>query len=110
MGSQFFLLFLVTILVTRIFVFLFPIPSPTIGKLRTHHYIFGVAGILVGLLIHSVIIYSIGFGLFIDELTYLIIGGKTHRDNYSKISLFGTLFFVILVFLFRDFIVMPFGS
>ncbi len=102
MNIYFFFTFLITILATRLFLFLRPIPAPTIGKFRTHHYMFGLLGIVVGLLIHSVLVFAIGLGLFVDELTYILIGGKTHADNYSKISLLGTLFFIVLVFIFRN--------
>lgn len=86
----------------RLFLFLHPIPAPTIGKFRTHHYMFGILGVILGLITGSLVIYAIGLGLFVDELTYLLMGGKTHADNYSKISLMGTLFFIILVFIFRN--------
>ena len=104
MANQFFLIFLATILITRIVVYLRPVPSPTIGNFRLHHYMYGIVLIVIGLIASFMPIYAVGFGLFIDELTYLIIGGKTHEDNYSKKSLVGTLFFIILAFFFRDYI------
>jgi len=69
---------------------------------------YGLIGIFAGLTFTSVTIYAIGLGLFVDELAYLLIGGKNHKDNYSKISLFGTLFFVILVLTFRNYFILPF--
>ena len=102
MSNQFFLIFLVTILITRLFLFLRPIPAPTIGKFRTHHYMFGILGIFIGFFMHWLVIYAIGWGLFVDELTYLLIKGKNHEDNYSTISLMGTLIFIILIFIFRN--------
>jgi len=110
MNTYFFLIFIITILVTRILVFLHPIPAPTIGKLRTHHYMFGILGVISGLITGSLIIYAIGLGLFVDELTYLLTGGKTHKDNYSKISLLGTLFFVVIVFILKGYLTLPFGT
>lgn len=101
LSNQPFLIFFVTILIVRIFVFLKPIPSPTIKGFRTHHYMYGIILILAGIIFNSMIVYAIGLGLFVDELTYILIGGKTHKDNYSKTSLFGTLLFTILVFIFR---------
>ena len=108
MSNYFFLIFLATVVITRLFIFVFPIPAPTFGKFRINHYMYGLIGIFAGLTFNSVMIYAIGIGLFVDELTYLLIGGKNHKDNYSKISLFGTLFFVILVFIFRNFFILPF--
>lgn len=106
--NRFFIIFFVTIAVTRAFLFLFPISSPTIGKFRVHHYMYGILGILIGLLFQSLIVYAVGFGLFVDELTFLLMGGKTHEDNYSRISLFGTLFFVVLVFILRGYLTLTF--
>ena len=70
---------------------------------------YGIIGILIGLSAHSILIYGIGAGLFIDELSYLIMRGKDHKDNYSKVSLFGTSIFVILIFVFKDYLVLPFA-
>ena len=99
---MFFPLFLVTIVITRVFVYLKPIPSPTIRGFRTHHYMYGIAIAIIGAFAHNIILYAIGLGLFIDELGYLLINGKTHEDNYSKPSLILLAIFVILVFLFRE--------
>lgn len=104
MDDYFFTIFLATVAITRLLIFIFPIPAPTFGKFRIHHYMYGLIGILMGIVFHSVLIYAIGFGLFVDELTYLLIGGKNHKDNYSKVSLLGTLFFVIIVFVFREYL------
>ncbi len=106
--NYFFLIFLITIIITRVVIFFYPIPSPTIGKFRLHHYMYGILGIIIGLFLNSIIVYAIGLGLFIDELTYVLMNGKTHEDNYSKISLIGTLFFVILIFFLRNYLVLPF--
>lgn len=84
MNEYFFFVFLTTIVITRLFLFFYPFPAPTIGKFRVHHYMYGIVGILVGLSVQSILLYAIGTGLFIDELTYLIIRGKDHEDNYSK--------------------------
>jgi len=109
MNNYFFLIFLATIIITRLFIFIYPIPAPTFIKFRIHHYMYGVAGLLIGIMFHSILIYAIGLGLFVDELTYLLIQGKNHKDNYSKISLLGTLFFVAIVFIFRNYFILPFG-
>src|SRR3989338_2037622 len=107
MSDQFFLIFISTIIITRLVVYLFPIPSPTIKSFRLHHYMFGIIGIVIGLLFSSILIYAIGIGLFIDELAYILIGGKTHKDNYSKKSLLGTVFFILLVFIFKNYLILP---
>jgi len=105
MSEKFFLVFLATILVTRLFLYIFPLPSPTIKGFRMHHWMFGLIGVVIGIIFHSLLFYAIGLGLFVDELTYLLIGGKIHEDNYSKISLFGTVVFIIIVFIFKDYLI-----
>jgi hypothetical protein len=110
MSNYFFLIFAITIVITRVVVFLYPISSPAIGKFRVHHYMYGLVVSPIGLATHSIIVYAIGLGLFADELAYLLIGGKTHQDNYSKLSLLGTLILMILVFILRDYIILPFSN
>jgi len=85
-----------------------PLPAPTVGKLRVHHYMYGLLGIVIALAIHSLILYAVGWGLFVDELTYLVIGGKTHQDNYSALSLSGTVILMVVIFFARGWIVTPF--
>jgi hypothetical protein len=104
MSNYFFIVFLITIVAVRVLIFLHPVPAPTIGKFRTHHYMFGIIGVILGLLFNSILIYAIGLGLFVDELTYLLMRGKSHEDNYSKTSLLGTLLFIIIVFLLKDYL------
>ena len=106
--DEFFLIFLATVVSVRIILFLKPIASPTIGGFRMHHYMYGIALAIFGLVVNFLTIYAIGVGLFVDELAYLLIRGKTHADNYSVKSLIGTVVFVVLVFIFRKFISLPF--
>jgi hypothetical protein len=65
---------------------------------------YGVAGIVLGFLFHSITIYAIGLGLFVGQLTYLLIQGQSHADNYSRISLLGTTLFVVLVFFLQNYL------
>lgn len=108
MVEDFFLIFVATIFIVRVFLYFKPTPSPSIAGLRLHHWMYGLIGILAALLLGSLPLYAIGIGLFVDELTYLLIGGKTHEDNYSRSSLAGTFFFVLAVFLLKDYLVFPF--
>ena len=102
----FFLIFLLTILITRVFLYFKPTPSPTIKGLRLHHYMFGLIILVFSLVMKNLILYSIGLGLFIDEFTFLLMRGKNHKDNYSKISLIGTAIFILIVFIFKKYIVL----
>lgn len=66
-----------------------------------HHWMYGVILIIVSFVASSVILYAVGLGLFVDELSYILIGEKNHKDNYSTKSLLGTVLFVIIVFIFK---------
>lgn len=105
-----FLVFLITIVTIRIALYLTPVAAPTIGGFRTHHYMYGVLGISAALMTRSLILFAISAGAFVDEATFVIMRGKTHEDNYSVLSLCGTALFVILVFTFRSWLVLPFLS
>ena len=98
----FFIIFFITILVTRVFLYVHPTPSPTINGFRTHHYMYGLVLAPVGALVGSVTIFAVGVGLFVDELGYLLIGGKTHEENYSKASLLLLTLLIVLAYIFRE--------
>ena len=98
---SFFYFFLITIFLTRVFLWLKPISSPTIKGFRVHHYMYGLILIPIGILLNDIVIYALGFGLFVDKLGYLIIRGRTHKENYSKVSLVLLAVFIILVYIFR---------
>ena len=99
-----FLFFIVTISVsvTRLVLFLFPFGSPTILGFRIHHYMYGALAVVLGLAARNMLVYSVGIGLSIDETTYLLIGGRSHRDNYSTISWVGTGMLLVVTYLARN--------
>lgn len=97
--NYFFIIFLLTIICVRLFLYFKPIPSPTIKNVRLHHYMYGLALIPIAWIFSSITLYAIGLGLFVDELSYILMRGKTHKDNYSFVSFAGTAFFVTLVYL-----------
>ncbi len=69
---------------------------------------YGIVAMLIGFFIKSIIIFAFGCGLFIDEVTYILIQGETHADNYSFKSILGTIILIIIVFIFRNLIVREF--
>jgi hypothetical protein len=71
---------------------------------------FGLAGVFLGIAFSSLTVFAIGLGLFVDELAFLLMRGKTHEDNYSKTSLLGTLFFVAVVFFIQEYLLFVFYS
>ena len=118
--DYFFLIFIGVILFVRLFLYLKPTPGPTVSGFRIHHWmvgllLLGVASLFIPL--SSTIswrvplaIFAVGLALFVDELTYLLLGGQTHADNYSKVSLVGTSLFVGIIFFVRKHIVLLFGK
>lgn len=108
MATQFFLVFLFAILVTRVFLYFKPVRSPTVAGFRFHHYMFGIALVAISLPLGWLYLYAAGLALFVDELTWLLMRGKSHEDNYSWVSLIGTVFFTLIVFMIRDYLILPF--
>lgn len=98
----FFLIFVLTILITRIFLFIKPVASPTIKGFRIHHWMYGITLIILSFIFSNITMYAVGLGLFVDELSYILIGGKTHKDNYSTKSLLGTVIFILAIYLLRN--------
>jgi uncharacterized membrane protein YcfT len=108
MDYRFFLMFVLTVVFVRAVLYFHPVPAPTIAGFRIHHYMYGLAAVAIGLATVSLPIYSIGLGLFIDELTFVLTGGKTHHDNYSLVSILGTAVLVCVVFVLKRCLVRPF--
>ena len=104
-GDKFFVIYFITVLIIRVLVFFYPIPSPTINGWRVHHFVYGVIGMPIAIVTASVPLCAISLGLFEDELTYQIMGGKNHRDNYSWVSLIGTFIVITVTFFLRNHIV-----
>lgn len=94
--DKYFIITTLTILLTRILVFVFNKHSPTIKGFRTHHWMYGLLFTIILFSISSlyknIYLLSISMGIFLDEIGFILIRGKTHEDNYSIKS------FVILIF------------
>lgn len=109
LDDKYFLFTFITILITRVIVYIFNKPSPTIKNFRTHHWMFGLFFMIILFCISSfytnIYLLSISTGIFLDEIGFIIIRGKTHTDNYSPKSFMVLLFFVLLLFIFRETIV-----
>ena len=50
----------------------------------------------------NVYLLSISVGVFLDEIGFILIKGKTHEDNYSPKSFMIILLFILLLFIFRE--------
>ena len=104
--DKFFLFTLITIIITRVSVYIFNKPSPTIKNFRTHHWMFGLLFTILLFFISNfytnVYLLSISVGVFLDEIGFILIKGKTHEDNYSPKSFMIIMLFILLLFIFRE--------
>jgi hypothetical protein len=102
-GDFFFLVFLATIVLSKILCLVKTRHSPTIKGFRTHHYMTGLLIVLISLFISNITLFAIGLGLFIDEAPLFIKWRKwTWKDNYSLESFLILLFLVLFVYIFRN--------
>ena len=103
---MFFVVFSSTIAATRVFMWMRPTHSPTIKGLRLHHYMYGLVAVPVSIVVDSLTLYAVGVGLIIDELTWLMRGGKYEIKHYMNgVSLTGNAVFALAVFFFRDYFI-----
>lgn len=104
--DRYFLFTMITIISTRLLVYLFNKPSPIIRNFRTHHWMYGLLFIIILFCISNfytnIYLFAIGTGIFLDEIGFILIRGKTHEDNYSPKSFMILLFFILLLFIFRE--------
>lgn len=107
--DEYFLFTMITIIITRALVYMFNKPSPTIKNFRMHHWMFGLFLTVIFFCISkfytNIYLLSISTGVFLDEIGFIIIGGKTHEDNYSPESFMILIFFILLLFIFRESII-----
>ena len=103
--DKFYLVTALTTWIVRVAVWLNPVASPTVNGFRFHHWMYGLAGTLLCMLLapfrKSIVALGVTIGVFIDESGYLAMGGKTHEDNYSPASFILLMLFEVMLFLFR---------
>lgn len=103
----FYLLVLLTVLIIRISIFLIPEVTIKIFGLTAHHFWFGLALILIGIFIPKkkdilrIIFCSVGIGLFIDQLMFMILGAGMDKEYWALPSLISALFLLLIIFPFR---------
>lgn len=104
----FYLISVFTILVIRVWVFLFPLRKIIIFGILIHHFWIGIIIILFVLLLPrkylglKEILFPIGLGVAVDELIYMILGGGTVKDYWSPYSVSGVIIMMAIIFIFRD--------
>lgn len=107
--DKYFLFTIITIILTRLFVYIFNKPSPTIKNFRTHHWMYGLLFTIILFCISNfytnIYLLAMCMGIFLNEVGFILIRGKTHEDNYSPKSFMILLFFIFLLFIFRELII-----
>ncbi len=106
-ANIFYLIFILTIILIRIWIFWFPLRKIIISGIRINHFWVGV--ILISFLFFisksyhllKIVIFSIGLGVITDELVFMIIGNRTINDYWSIYSVFSVIIVMVLVFVFR---------
>ncbi len=103
--------FILSIILTRIYLYFWPISNPIIAGLKVHHWMIGVLIILIYFIISYfkeedviIVIFAVGLGLVVDELTFVLTGGKNHADNYTTLTIIGTIIFAAIVLFCQKYI------
>lgn len=104
-SNYFFLVFLIAILATRVWSVSTRIASPTVGKFRTHHYMYGLVLIVFSVFFSNITFYAIGLGLFVDQLPLFVLWRKWLWEDYiSRWCYVGIIFIAVLVYILRNYI------
>lgn len=106
LDDRYFLVVMITIILIRVLVYLFPKPSPTVKNFRIHHWMYGLLCTCILFSIShfysNIYLLAISNGIFLDEIGFILMRGKTHEDNYSPKSFMILLLFILLVFILRE--------
>jgi predicted membrane channel-forming protein YqfA (hemolysin III family) len=100
-----FLTFVLTILLSRSYLFFVPqAHSPRWKNFQVHHYMYGLLLLVISFLIKSGVLYSVGLGLFADELP-LFFTNKWNKRGYDEaICRLFLIVIIIMVWFSRGFI------
>ncbi len=105
-STFFFILFISTILITRLSVFLVPEVNITFGEIVIHHFWFGAVLLLCALFIPEkysarIFLYGVGSGLFVDQLVFILLGAGNDEEYWSLPSVLGAAVLIGMIFFIR---------
>lgn len=103
-STYFFLIFLATIVITRVALLPRRAYCPTIIGFRLHHYMYGLVLMLISWSASNIFLFAIGLALLVDELPQMLSGKLFYGWNvyYSSKIMLGVILFMFLVFLLRN--------
>ncbi len=103
--NLFYLAFILTVLISRISVYLLPNRNIVIFGLIIHHFWFGFLVFIIALLFKRkadvLVISAIGLGLMADELIFIVLGGGGDLEYWSKVVVFSTCIILLLIYFVR---------
>ncbi|MEK6918122.1 MAG: hypothetical protein AABW51_04195 [Nanoarchaeota archaeon] len=104
--NLFYSVIVLTIILVRLKVFLFPTHVQLFGVI-IHYFWIGAIFLVLGYLVSKSYFYvkllliSVGLGLFIDELAFMILGGGSFPQYWSIYSILGVVCLLLLSYLTR---------
>ncbi len=108
---MFSVILLLTIVVVRLILHFTRIKSPTIKGYRMHHFHYGILMMVVGTILQSVPLFSIGYGFYVDEKPCIFhygsnFGYKEYSSLKSIKSVFIYCLFSVIIFCMMDTIIL----
>ena len=105
--NLFYIIFILTIIIARISIIVFPEFDIKFLGVIIHHFWFGVILLAIGLIISEkyeslkLYFYSIGVGLMVDQLVFMILGAGRDKEYWALPSLLGTILLAIIIYPMR---------
>ncbi|MEK6835248.1 MAG: hypothetical protein AABX61_03235 [Nanoarchaeota archaeon] len=102
----FYLIIILTILIARLSVIIFPNKSLYINGIHIHHLWYGVILILVAVFLKNYkevkfYCHAIGIGLITDELVFIVVLGGEINLYFNTISILGMIILLLIIYQFR---------
>ena len=84
-SKYFIIVFILTIVLTRIALSIWPKHGPMLAGIQLHHYMYGIVLVIISLFVFKTTLLPIGLALFIDEVPlFFMFGGWDWPDNHWK--------------------------
>jgi len=105
--NLFYLIFISTIILLRLGIFIFPERNLIILGFLIHHFWFGCFALAIYFLIPKkytklkITILAIGSGLIFDQLVFMLLGAGYDKEYWALPSTIGTIILAIIVFFLR---------